>query len=293
MIAAARSSGFTAPAGGLPGLLIPGAQGPADDVPNPGDPVGLMQQATVRGEDMGTTVRETRSGYNEDGQFEKTLIMQDGSKHIVTEYQEDYARGVSDMVEERHFDAEGDLISWSTSTRSPRGYKETIMNWADGTQYVVKETPEGVVNTSINLPDGRHAVIPPDSPLLTAVPDRIGDVLTGVEAHLDDGGRIPMLSMDSVERVGAGAKYGGMALGTMSAMYDFLRAPSPADKCVSVFAGTFALAGNAAGAAGGAAAGAPLPIPGSTVGLAVAGSIAAGTWMKSVGTRVGEVLCGG
>lgn len=98
--------------------------------------------------------------------------------------------------------------------------------------------------------------------------------------------------MDAVEKVGAGAKYGGIALGTMTAMYDFLRAPTPADKCVSVFASTFGLAGNAAGAAGGAAVGAPIPIPGSTVGLAVIASVAAGSWMTSVGTRVGEVLCG-
>ena len=48
--------------------------------------VGLMQQATVRGEEMATTVRETTSRYNEDGHYEKTLIMQDGSKHVITEY---------------------------------------------------------------------------------------------------------------------------------------------------------------------------------------------------------------
>ena len=292
VMAAAKPFGFTPPAGGLPGLMVPGVQRPADDVPSPRDPLGLLQQATVRGEEMGTTVRETRSGYNADGQFEKTLIMQDGSRHVITEYEENYARGVPDMVEEKHLDADGNLISWSTSTRSSDGHKRTIMNWADGTQYVVSETPEGDVTASINLPDGRSAVIPPDSPMLTSVPESIGEVLTGVEAHANDGGKVPMLSMDAVEKIGAGAKYGGMALGTMTAMYDFLRAPTPADKCVSVFASTFGLAGNAAGAAGGAAVGAPIPIPGSTVGLAVISSVAAGSWMTSVGTRVGEALCG-
>jgi hypothetical protein len=250
-----------------------------------------MQQATVRGEEMGTTVRETQSGYDEDGHFEKTLIMQDGSKHIITEYEEDYDHGVPDMTEEQHVDSSGNLISWSTSTRSG-GHKQTIMNWADGTQYVVSQTPEGVVSASVNLPDGRQAVLPPDSPLLTTVPDRIGNVLTGIETHVAEGGRIPMLSMDAIEKVGAGAKYGGIALGTMSAMYDFLKAPTPAEKCVSVFAGTFGLAGDAAGAAGGATLGAPIPLPGATVGMAVIGSVAIGQWMKSVGTTVGEALCG-
>ncbi len=292
VMAAAKPFGFTPPSGGLPGLMVPAARRPADDVPNPSNALGFLQQATVRGEEMGTTVRETRSRYNEQGHFEKTLIMQDGSRHVITEYEEDYARGVPDMVEEEHVDANGNLISRSSSTRTSGGYKRTIMNWADGTQYVVSQTPEGVVSASINLPDGRSAVIPADSPLLTSVPESIGQVLTGVEAHVDDGGKVPMLSMDSVEKVGAGAKYGGMALGTMTAMYDFLRAPTPADKCVSVFASTFGLAGNAAGAAGGAAVGAPFPIPGSTVGLAVVSSVAAGSWMTSVGKRVGEVLCG-
>ena len=65
------------------------------------------------------------------------------------------------------------------------GYKKTIMNWADGTQYVIDETPEGVRNGAFTLPDGRHGVLPPDSPLLVqTVPDRIGDVLTGLgNAH--------------------------------------------------------------------------------------------------------------
>jgi len=262
-------------------------------VPNPSDPLGLLQQATVRGEDMATTVRETTSRYNDDGHFEKTLIMQDGSKHVITEYEPDYKNGVPDMTKDEHLDADGNLISWTSSTNTPNGYKKTIMNWADGTQYVIDETPEGVRTAAFNLPDGRHGVLPPDSPLLVqTVPDRIGDVLTGLETHIDRGGRIPMLSMDAVEKVGAGAKYGGPALGVMSSMYDFLAAPTPTDKCVSVFAGTFGLAGNVGGAAVGATAGAAIPLPGTAVGGAVLLSIGAGAWLKSVGTKVGEVLCG-
>ena len=86
VMAAAKPFGFVPPTpSGLPGMMIPGAQRPADDVPNPQDPLGLMQQATVRGEEMATTVRETTSRYNEEGHYEKTLIMQDGSKHVITE----------------------------------------------------------------------------------------------------------------------------------------------------------------------------------------------------------------
>jgi hypothetical protein len=295
VMAAAKPFGFAPPtSGGLPGMMVPGAQRPADDVPNPRELLGLMQQATVRGEEMATAVRETSSRYNEDGHLEKTLIMQDGSKHVITEIAPDPHNRIFDTtVTEDHYGADGSLISWTSSTSTPSGYKKTIMNWADGTQYVVDETPEGVRTGGFTLPDGRHGALPPDSPILmTTVPDRIGDVLTGIETHIDDGGKIPMLSMDAVDRVGAGAKYGGPALGVMSSMYDFLAAPTPADKCVSVFAGAFSLTGNALGGAGGAAAGSVIPIPGATPVLAVGGGYAAGEWMKSIGTKVGTVLCG-
>jgi hypothetical protein len=146
---------------------------------------------------------------------------------------------------------------------------------------------------AFTLADGGYGVLPPDSPILvTTVPERIGDVLTGLETHIENGGKIPMLSMDAVEKVGTGAKYGGPALGVMSSMYEFLAAPTPADKCVSVFAGTFALTGNAAGGAGGAFVGGAIPLPGTTVAGAVIGSVAAGEWMKGIGTKVGTILCG-
>jgi len=297
VMAAAKPFGFVPlTSDGLPGMMTPGAQRPTDDVPNPHDPVGLMQQATVRGEEMATTVRESTARYSEEDHFEKTLTMQDGSKHVITEYAPNAHNQITDtVITEGHYAADGNLISWTSSTSTPSGYKKTIMNWADGTQYVIDETPEGVRNGAFTLPDGRHGVLPPDSPLLVqTVPDRIGDVLTGLEAHIDRGGKLPMLSMDAVEKVGAGAKYGGPALGVMSAMYEFLAAPTPADKCVSLFAGTFALAGNAAGGAGGAFVGGAIPVigPGAAVGGAVIGSVIIGEWMKSVGTKVGTILCG-
>lgn len=293
--AAGEPFGFVLPApGGLSDVMVPGVQRPADDVPNPHDPVGLVQQATVRGEDMATTVRETSSRYDEDGHFEKTLVMQDGSKHVITEIPPNPRnRMFGTMVEETHYDANGEIISWTTTLSSPEGSDRTIMNWADGTQYVIEESRDGVRTGAFTLTDGRHGVLPPDSPLLvTTVPDRIGDVLTGLETHIGDGGKVPMLSMDAVEKVGTGAKYGGPALGVMSSMYDFLAAPDPADKCVSVFAGTFGLAGNAAGGFGGAAVGGAVPIPGAAVAGAVIGGVAAGEWMKGVGTKVGTILCG-
>ncbi len=294
LLSAAKPFGLTPPTtGGLPGMMVLGAQRPADDVPSPRDPVGLVQQATVRGEEMATTVRATQSGYDDEGHFEKTLIMQDGSKIRITEYEGDYDRGVPDMTVEDHFDAEGNLISWTKSVRTG-DHRRTTMNFADGTTDVVESTPDGVINAAFTLPDGTEVTVPRDSPLLTQVPDRIGDVLTGVDYHVDRGGGVPFVSMDKVEKLGAGVKYGGVALGTMSFMYDFLRAPTSVDKCVTVFASTFGIAGSAVGGAAFGAAESAIPGAGVVAGpvLAAGGSYLGGKWMSSVGTKVGEALCG-
>ena len=295
LMAAAKPFGFAPPSsGGLPGMMVPGVMKPADDVPNPTDPIGLFQQATMRGEEMGTTVRETIERYNDDGNFEKTLIMQDGSKHVITEYHYDYAHGVPEMVTDEHWDANGSWISRTSSSTTPMGYKETIINWADGTQFVATQTPDGKETAAFTLPDGRHGVLPPNNPFFTGpVPAALGATLTGLDAHVGRGGGLPMLSMDAVEKVGKGAKFGGPALGVLTTIYDMGVAETPNDRCVAGFAGTFGVVGDWAGGAGGAAIGGA--IPGAeefTVPLfAVGGAAMVGDWMKSLGAKVGSGFC--
>jgi hypothetical protein len=292
---AAQPFGFVPPSpNGLPGMMIPGAQKPADDVPSPSDPMGIFQQNVMRGEDMGMTVRDTQEGYNEDGSYEKTLTMQDGSKHVITEYEYDYARGVPDMVTDEHWDANGNWISKTSSTRTPLGYNETVINWADGTQFVATETPDGQRTAAFTLPDGRHGVLPPDNPFFTgAVPTLTGGALTGLEAHIDRGGRLPMLSMDAVDKIGKGAKFGGPALGILTTIYDMGVAETPYDRCIAGFAGGFGVAGDAVGGSVGAGFGG-LFVGGEAVTVptfAIGGAYLGEQWMKSLGTKVGEAFC--
>jgi uncharacterized protein YukE len=294
--AAAQPFGFVPPSpDGLGGMMVPGVTKPADEVPNPRDHIGLFQQATIRGEDMGMIVRETSERYNKDGNFEKTLIMQDGSKHVITEYEYDYARGVPDMVTDEHWDSNGNWISKTSSSRTPMGYHQTIINWADGTQFVGTETPDGVRTAAFTLPDGRHGVLPPDNPFFTGpFPAIAGGTLTGLEAHIDRGGRLPMVSMDAAEKIGAGAKFGGPALGILTTIYDMGVAETPYDRCVAGVAGGFGIVGDWAGGAGGAVAGTVAPpswqvytVPAAAVG----GSVLVGDWMKDLGAKVGAAFC--
>jgi hypothetical protein len=296
VMAAATQFGFVPPSpDSLGGMMVPGAQRPADDVPNPRDHIGLFQQATIRGEDMGMNVRETIERYNKDGNFEKTLMMQDGSKHVITEYEYDYARGVPDMVTDEHWDANGNWISKTSSSRAPTGYHQTIIDWADGTQFVGTETPDGVRTAAFTLPDGRHGVLPPDNPFFTGpFPTIAGGALTGLEAHIDRGGRLPMVSMDAAEKVGAGAKFGGPALGILTTIYDIGVAESPYDRCVAGLAGGFGVVGDWAGGAGGAVAGTIAPpswqvytVPAAAIG----GSVLVGDWMNDLGAKVGAAFC--
>jgi uncharacterized protein YukE len=291
--AAAQPFGFVPPSpDGLGGMMIPGVTKPADEVPNPRDHIGLFQQATIRGEDMGMNVRETKEEIVNDDEFRKTLTMQDGSKHVIWEFGGPLVPKVTDT----HYDADGNIISSTTSWTDPmNGVKHTDIEWPDGTVFNATETPDGHRTAAFTLPDGRQGLLPPDNPFFTGpVPTVVSGALTGLDAHIGRGGKLPMLSMDAVENVGKGAKFGGPALGVLTTIYSMGAAETPYDRCVAGFAGGFQVVGSYAGGALGAGAGTFAP-PGAqfaTVPLAAVGfSYAAGEWMKSLGTKVGAAFC--
>jgi hypothetical protein len=291
--AAAQPFGFVPPSpDGLPGMMIPGAQRPADDVPNPSDPLGLFQQATIRGEDMAITVRETKEEIVNDDEFRKTLTMQDGSKHVIWEFGGPLVPKVTDT----HYDANGNIISSTTSWTDPTNdVKHTDIEWPDGTVFNATETPDGHRTAAFTLPDGRHGVLPPDNPFFTgAFPTTVGSALTGLETHLDRGGKLPMVSMDAAEKIKGGAKFGGPAVGILTTIYDMGAAQTPYDRCVAGFAGGFGVVGDFVGGAGGAAAGTfappgaqPFTVPAAAVG----GALLFEDWFSTAGTKVGEAFC--
>ncbi|NVN50301.1 hypothetical protein HLY00_1468 [Mycolicibacterium hippocampi] len=294
LTAAAQPSGFVAPnADGLGGMMLPGFDKPADEVPNPRDPLGLVQQSVMRGEDMATTVRDTKEEIVNGDEFRKTLIMQDGSKHVIWEYGPPEYPTVSHM----HYDTDGDVISSTMSWTTFEGIHNTEIEWADGTIFKATETPDGVRAAGFTLPDGRHGVLPPDNPFFTGpVPATISSALTGLDAHVGRGGRLPMVSMDAAETIGKGAKFGGPAVSILSSIYSVAAAETPYDRCVTGFAGSFGVVGEVGGAAGGGAiAGAVFPFPPVQAVMvpagAIGGSMAIGGWMESLGAKVGERFC--
>ena len=276
--------------------MIPGAQKPVDEVPNPSDPIGLFQQNVALGEDMGLNVQDTEEGYDDRGNRVKTLTMQDGSKHFITEYEYNYDCGIPEMTTDLHVDAEGNEITWTTSeVHHPNGMLKTNISFPDGTHFVGTQTPEGVKTAAFTLPDGRHGVLPPNNPFFSGnVPTAVGGALTGLDAHAGRGGKIPMLSADAVENIGKGAKYGGPALGILTTIYDMGVAETPYDRCIAGFAGGFGVVGDYVGGWGGAAAGTIAP-PGwqawTVAAASVGGAYFGGQWMKSLGAKIGVGFC--
>jgi hypothetical protein len=294
--AAAQPFGFIPPSpNGLGGMMVPGVTKPADEVPNPADPLGLFQQNVMRGEDMALNVRETSSRYNENGQFEKTLTMQDGSKHVVTEYQKDYTYGVPDMVTDEHWDAEGNWMSKTSTTKLDDGSTQTLIHFADGTQFIGTEATNGHRTAEFTLPDGRRGTLPPDSPFFTMdAPTAVGGVLTGLEAHTARGGRLPGVSMDAIDEIKAGAKFGGPALGVLTTIWNMGTAETAYDRCVAGFAGGFGVVGDLAGGTVGAGVGG-LFSPGAQAvtvpALAVGGAYLGERWMSRIGEKVAVAFC--
>jgi uncharacterized protein YukE len=294
--AAAQPFGFVLPApNDLLGMMLPGQSRPVDDVPNPTDPLGLFQQNVMRGEDMALNVRETTTRYNEDDQFEKTLVMQDSSKHVVTEYQENYAYGVPDMVTDEHWDAEGNWISKTSTTKLDDGSTQTLIHFADGTQFIGTEAADGHRTGEFMLPDGRRGTLPPNSPFFTVdAPSAVGGVLTGLDAHTTRGGRLPGVSMDAIDDIKAGAKFGGPALGVLTTIWNMGTAETAYDRCVAGFAGGFGVVGDFAGGAVGTGIGSLAP-PGAQAvtvpAAAVGGAYLGGRWMSRIGEKVAVAFC--
>lgn len=294
--AAAQPFGFVMPdPNSALGMMLPGQSRPVDDVPNPAEPLGLFQQNVMRGEDMALNVRETTTRYNEDDQFEKTLIMQDGSKHVITEYQENYAYGVPDMVTDEHWDADGNWISKTSTTKLDDGSTRTLIQFADGTQFIGTEAADGHRTGEFTLPDGRRGTLPPDSQFFTMdAPTAVGGVLTGLEAHTARGGRLPMVSMNAIDDIKAGAKFGGPALGVLSTIWNMGTAETAYDRCVAGFAGGFEVVGDFAGGAVGTGVGG-LFSPGAQAvtvpAFAVGGAYLGGRWMSQLGEKVAVAFC--
>jgi hypothetical protein len=290
---AADTHGFDAPAPtGLGGLLIPGQQRPSDEVPNPSNPVGFLQQAMVRDTDMAQTIRDetVETRYDSDTGEEVATIttyhMQDGSKHIKTVNAEADFSDRGPAITESHFDKDGNFVSETSSVtfnelgdHSVVNAKVTTVKLADRTVTTLIEHPNGTKYGTIHTPDGRQADVPLalfNHPVMSTV----GAGFSGLEAQAGSG--IPMLTAEAAEHVRVGAKYGGPGISVATALWDIAVADSGFERCVAAAEGTTSLA---AGTLGGVVAG-----PTGPVGVFAASLVASGGG-QALGNWIGNTFC--
>ena len=285
--AAAKDFGFSLPGPDDPRFLFPGAgiAPPSDEVPNPMTLDGLIQQGVVRDNDMAQTVRESKEWTTEDGQVRKTLLMMDGSRHEIYEWNETLP-----CVEDTYYDRSGNMVSstFSQDKVNYDGTKLTSIRFANGTEVTMTRTADGKCTGGVTTADGRHGLLPDEffsHPGLTTV----GGALTGLEEQAKRG--IPMLSPQSVENVGRVGKYGGPTLGVAAALYDTVTAKTFEDACVAAVAGGAGVAGGYATGAAAAAAVAGTPLPQLAPAAAMFGDVAGGWAFAYVGGIIGNIVC--
>jgi hypothetical protein len=247
---------------------------------------------------MAVTVRESHERIDDQKNRITTLTMQDGSTQVITVYNP-YPPGknyVDISTQVAHYDSHNEQISLTqTYRRNELGVDKTVVNWANGTQFIITQTPDGKRTASFTLFDGRHGVLPPNNPIFTGpVHDTIGGGITALDAHVERSGKIPMLTPESVHDVGKVARFAGPALGIAATVYEMDQAGTGREACVAGISGTFGTLGDYVGGAGGAVLGtlggefaAPVAVPVSAATVAWAGGKSFG-W---IGQKVGEAFC--
>ena len=285
--AAAKDFGFSLPGPDDPGSLFPGPgmAPPGDEVSNPMTMTGLIQQGVVRDNDMAQTVRESKEWVTEDGQVRKTLLMMDGSRHEIYEWN-DYAP----CVEDTHYDKNGKMVSstFSQDKTNYDGSKFTSIKFADGTEVTMTRTADGKCTGGVIAPDGRHGVLPDEffsHPALTTV----GGAFTGLEEQAKRG--IPMLSPQSVENLGKVGKYGGPTMGVAVALYDTVTAKTFEDACVAAISGGAAVGGSAVSGPLAAGLATGMGIPEFAPTAAWVGDMAGAWTFGYIGGIIGNIVC--
>ncbi|MCR5979786.1 hypothetical protein GDN83_18930 [Gordonia jinghuaiqii] len=265
--AAAEAAGYVPPVLGAPQLLA-GLGPPKDDVPDPSTPLGLLHQRSISEADAAVTVASRAEGVNAKGEPTVNLLMQDGSKKVITEsstYAGSYYE--REMMVEEVFDPTGKLVSTTRAYELDLGNKVTSITYADQTRLEVVTGADGYRRATV-YPQGKAPVeIPPDSPFFThPVLTSAGGLIAGVEAQSGNmlQKSVPTLTNSTLDDVRYGTKYGGLALAAGVALYDVVAADGGDARCQAAVAGL----GSVLGGAGGGAAGAAIPVPGLNVAAA-------------------------
>ncbi|WP_245233827.1 hypothetical protein [Mycobacterium sp. PS03-16] len=265
---------------------------PRDQVPDPRDPVGLLDQQALRNGDMAITIREVIESENSYGEEVTTVIMQDGSKQVITKKDPFQWPSKQNFVSVEQYDKDGNEISRSSSWHDlSNNCDYTSVTWPDGSNFSMSMDPTGHRSAGFTTAGGRHQAVPVQ--LIDNMSLGAGSALSGLEKHAVNGGSLPMLTADSVDNIGKAAKFGGPALGVATTVFDMVMAESGRDACIAAFGGGGGGLGGWALAEGGAVAGAatgplaPVMVPT----LAAGGALLGGWGFAELGKKIGDVVC--
>jgi len=294
VVAAGDKFGFVEPGPptDLGDILLPTAQRPQDQVPDPRTPVGMMAQESIRSADQQQNVREVVESTNEYGEEVTTVIKQDGSKAVTTRKDPFEWPSKQNFYELEEFDKNGEFVARTSSWHDMSNECDyTSITYADGSNWTMSMDPTGHRNAGFTTADGRHSAVPVE--LIDNISMGTGASMSGLEKHIARGGSLPMLTAESVESIGKTMKFGGPALVAATTVFDMAMADSGKDRCIALVAGVAGGGGGWAMAEAGAAAGAfggpfaPVTVPGGAIAFGLLGAFGG----SKMGKFIGEVVC--
>ena len=294
IVAAGTKNGFVAPdsPSDLEDLLLPTAQRPADQVPDPRSPVGMMQQEAVRAADQQQQIREVSYSTNEYGEEVTTVIKQDGSKAVTTEMDPFEYPSKMNFYMMEEFDKDGNFVARTSSWHDlGNDCDYTTIAYADGSHLSMSMDSTGHRTAGFTTADGRHSAVPVEMIDNLSMATTTG--MGGLEKHIARGGALPMLTAESVDNIGKTMKFGGPALTAATTVFDMVMADSGKDRCIALVAGVVSGGGGWGGVELGAAAGtiggplAPVTVP---LGAVILGGVGTFGGAK-LGQFIGDVVC--
>jgi hypothetical protein len=274
-------------------MMVPVAQRPGDQVPNPRDAVGVIAQEAIRNADMSLAIRDVSGPVkNQYGDEVTTVTRQDGSKQLLTTYDPFDWPSKQNFASVTEFDKDGNQVSETSSWHDFGTDSDiTTTTWPNGATWTMTMDSSGYRSAGFTTADGRHSAVPVE--LIDDISNGTGASMSGLEKHLGRGGSLPMVTADSIENVSKATKFGGPALTIATTVFDMAMADTPHDRCVALVAGAVGAGGGWGGAEAGAAAGlatGPLA-PGAVPIFAFAGAFAGGYYGGKLGNVIGDIVC--
>ncbi|KKW62622.1 hypothetical protein AAV95_21385 [Mycolicibacterium elephantis] len=273
-------------------MMLATASRPVDRVPDPRTIVGALGQAAIRSVDQQQNVREVIESTNEYGEEMTTVTKQDGSKAVATRMDPFEWPSKLNFYQIEEFDKSGDFVGRTSSWHDMGNDCDyTSFAYADGSNLSISMDPTGHVTVGFTSADGRHSAVPVE--LIDDISLVTTSHMSGLEKHIARGGSMPMVTAESVDRIGKTMKFGGPVVTVATTIFDMVMADSRHDRCVALVAGAAGGLGGWGGAEAGAAAGAatgpfaPLLVPP----FAIGGAFFAGLGGRELGKLVGDVVC--